>query len=202
MPSYAFGAWFAPRVQYFHVAKRGAARVRVHDAPGEDAVLRIAPNGDRAILRPFVADSASPAAFGLVDMRTGRVERLLGPRDSLASGSVEWSPDAKKLIVGPGLTGGAIREVDLATRQVTPIVPSGSWTLLGWDPAHSRLWLVRTGFARDTMASLRLATIARQGAGWGPVTPLPNSQARQALNARYAAATNGRIVVGVKDTPG
>jgi dipeptidyl aminopeptidase/acylaminoacyl peptidase len=147
------------------------------------------------------------APYGVVDLRTGRIERLIdAPHPQFArpgTGSPFWSPDGRSVVIHSLLPLDASDaaenaerakappqwiEVDLATRRVTPIGVPGDWRVVRWDPRQGLVLSRGSRFAR----------VARKADGaWGALEDLG---AVDGFSSEWhPVATNGRVVVGVRE---
>lgn len=135
---------------------------------------------------------------GVVDVATGKIEPLIdapSPQfERYESGSPLWSPDGKSVIVYTLLPQRpadppAWVEVDLATRQVSPLELEKDSRPLGWADEGRTLVLSRKGeqFGRLTRAS---------DGKWGKGV---YTSAVKGFNPDWSVASDGRIVLGVRD---
>ncbi|HEY3122035.1 MAG TPA: hypothetical protein VGL15_15525 [Vicinamibacteria bacterium] len=135
------------------------------------------------------------APYGLVDLDTGRIERLIDvPHPQFArdgSGPV-WSPDGRTVVIhslvpDDGAAPPQWVEVDVGTRRLTPLgVPAG-WRVVRWD--------AREGLVLSRGTSVALMK-RRDDGGWGE---LSETGAAAGFSLYQTVATNGRIVVGVQE---
>lgn len=146
------------------------------------------------------------APYGLVDLATGKIERLLdAPRAHFARNNAApvWAPDGTSIILqtllpldGPDEASRATQaaappqwvQVDLATRRLTPLGLPDEWRVVRWDATGNAL-VVNRG------ATFGLLPRGNDGT-WGP---LQETGAIGGLNSWFTVATNGRIAIGVKD---
>jgi dipeptidyl aminopeptidase/acylaminoacyl peptidase len=135
------------------------------------------------------------APYGLVDLETGRIERLIDvphPQFARDGGGPVWSPDGRSVVIhsllpDDGKAPPQWVEVDLAMRRLTPLaVPSG-WRVARWDPREGLV------LSRGTSVALMKR---RDGGGWGELT---ETGAAAGFSLYQTVATNGRSVVGVQE---
>jgi dipeptidyl aminopeptidase/acylaminoacyl peptidase len=149
------------------------------------------------------------APYGLVDLKTGKIERLIDaphPQfDQLNGGGPPvWSPDGESVLVytlSPPETNlsedreksnllPGWYEVSIPGRASQRLnVPIG-WRVLRWNSAGKALVLSKG-------AEFALLTKTATGK-WGGLTSLGSVPG---LNTQIAAATNGRLVIGVREAP-
>lgn len=138
------------------------------------------------------------APYGLVDAASGKIERLLDaphPQfDGEQSGDPLWVPDGKSVILYTLLPDAPAEparwvEVDIATRRITSLGLPKSWRPVAWTDRGSTLVLKGGG---GHFGLLRRDA----GKGWNGFRDLG---APQGFNPDWPVASNGRIVIGVKD---
>lgn len=135
---------------------------------------------------------------GVVDAKTGRIEPLIkapSPQfETGESGAPLWSSDGHSVIVytlfhDRPADPPAWVEVNLGTRRIQPLGLPEGWKPIAWAQDDHTLILDGKG--------QRFGTITRSGAGrWGELVDLG---ATQGFNPDWAVATNGKLVLGVKD---
>jgi dienelactone hydrolase len=143
------------------------------------------------------------APYGLVDLRTGAIERLIdAPHPQFdankGGGDPLWAPDGKSVVVYTLLPIEADEavagmppqwvEVDIATRQVRPLAAPLGWSVVSWDSAGTGLILTRG-------QNVGLLSKKRSG-DWGDFREIGTIAG---LSVGQAVATNGRLVIGVKE---
>ncbi|MEJ1961327.1 MAG: hypothetical protein WDO56_07195 [Gammaproteobacteria bacterium] len=138
------------------------------------------------------------APYGLVDLKTGRIERLIdAPHPQFEvheSGSPLWAPDGRSVILYtllPDVPGASPQwvEVDIATRAITPLHLPRDVRPVAWVNAGRALVLSGKGG--------RFFRVARSAdGGWGRAM---FAGALQGFNGFWTEATDGRVVIGVKD---
>jgi dipeptidyl aminopeptidase/acylaminoacyl peptidase len=137
-------------------------------------------------------------AVGVVDMATGGIEALIdapSPQfESYESGPPLWSPDGRSVIfytLFPDRPADppAWVEVDVKTRRISPLGLPKDWKPIGWAQDARTLILDRKG--------VRFGTVARATDGqWGTLVDLGGAEG---FDSSWTVATNGKIVIGVKD---
>lgn len=135
---------------------------------------------------------------GVVDAKTGHIEPLIkapSPQfESGESGAPLWSPDGHSVIVYTLFPDRPADpptwvEVDLGTRRIQPLGLPKNWRPIGWAKDGRTLVLDSKG--------TRFGTMTRSSAGhWNALIDLG---ATQGFNPDWAVATNGKLVLGVKD---
>lgn len=138
--------------------------------------------------------------YGLVDLGTGRIERLHPATHPMWGGLPAWAPDGRSVVVYGNFASGEAGsrgeraaqwgEVNLATRRVTLLPIPAGWNVVTFDAQGGSLLFFdkRKGYGR----------ISRNASGkWGTFAALgfPGD-----LNLRWQPATDGTIAIGVKDT--
>lgn len=138
------------------------------------------------------------APYGLVDAKSGRIERLIDaphPQfDGDNSGDPLWLPDGKSVIVYTLLPDAPAAppqwvEVDVATHAITPLGLAKSWRPIAFSDRGSTL--VLAGKERH-FGIVRRAAERR----WSGFQDLGTTQG---FNADWAPASNGHVLIGVKD---
>jgi dipeptidyl aminopeptidase/acylaminoacyl peptidase len=147
------------------------------------------------------------APYGLVDLATGRIARLIdAPHPQFSSrggGPPLWAADGRSVIVhtllpldDPDAETNARRaaappqwvEVDIGTRRITPLGVPPEWRVLRWANDGQALVVHRgTSFGIFQRRADRT---------WGE---LVERGTVEGFNSSYAIATNGRVAIGVKD---
>ena len=209
----ATGDWFARSglLRYFvRQAADGRAR-QVYEMPGPEAgsdppQFWIAPDGRHAVVYPYSPGAPATSTVGLMDLNNGTIERLISSgelQDSVER--VLWSRDGKSLLVFGYVRltkyegrSAKLGEVSLSTRQVTWMKIGPRYDPLGWTAAGDGILLTR-GYRQVSALDGEvpaLAVLRRLGTGWGEPT---DYDPKYDLNPTYFRATNGRVVVGVKD---
>ncbi|MPY89811.1 MAG: hypothetical protein GEU99_18050 [Luteitalea sp.] len=145
------------------------------------------------------------APYGLVDLATGTIERLVDAphvpfgRVGRDAGPPVWSPDGRAVLIHTLLpldqpdaaqTPAQWVEVDIATRRITPLGLGEGWKVVRWDGRRNTL-VVRRGSAFTTMA---------RGADGTWDNPQAAGEV-EGFSPRYDVATNGRVVIGLKEAP-
>jgi dipeptidyl aminopeptidase/acylaminoacyl peptidase len=143
------------------------------------------------------------APYALIDLATGRMQKFIDaprPYSGKGSGNPVWAPDGRSVaiftLLPPGTHEGSADEppqwaqVDIATREVTPLnVPRG-WQVSSWSADGSELVLYDK--------YMGFATMSRDANGqWGD---FKRHDAARHINPIWKPATSGRFVVGVKDS--
>ena len=154
---------------------------------------------------PHERDALPAGTFGLIDLETQKITELIdAPGSKWADGDGEpvWSPDGKSVLVHALLpvegdeasrkvaAAGPVQwiEVDLATRRVAPLRVAPEWRAVRWNRGDEVIL---------TNASGAFASISRAANGrWGAVRVLGTPAG---FNAHYDVATNGEVVIGVRD---
>jgi dipeptidyl aminopeptidase/acylaminoacyl peptidase len=146
---------------------------------------------------PYVRRMAAP--YGLVDLRTGKIERLMdaphSPFDiNSGGGDPLWAPDGKSVLIYTLLPNDTSSqsmwgEMDIATRQFNRLnIPSG-WRPTSWEDQGNTL--VLNGKYGHVGIMRRL-----HGREWGKIVDIG---AAAGFDRDWPVATNGRSVIGVKD---
>jgi|HubBroStandDraft_6_1064221.scaffolds.fasta_scaffold31344_1 dipeptidyl aminopeptidase/acylaminoacyl peptidase len=205
MPQVALGNWFSPRVEYFIVAGPSAQPRKIFEGSGARGAptFWMSPDGRKAVVYPFAESAKAPQTFGLIDMSSGKIERLI-PGDTPSAGRILWARDSQSLIVAPppfGSGPAVLYEVNASSRKMTSrnIGQGTQWNLLGWTASGDGLILTRGGYPRSGDPEGTLAVIHRTTDGWAEPAVVTRAESRFGLNARYFSGTNGRLIVGVND---
>lgn len=147
---------------------------------------------------------AAPAA--LVDLANGRIERLIdapSPQFGPEAGPPLWVPDGRSILLYTLLKDKPAAppqwvEVDISTKQVTPLTLPKGWKPVSWQ-ADGRALIISKG-GRSTNNGRFYGKVSRSPGGkWGRIVELgePNG-----FNGRFwQPATNGEVVIGIKQSP-
>jgi len=142
------------------------------------------------------------APYGLVDLASGRIERLIDaphPQFARETGPPLWAPDGRSVVIHSllPLDGAAAAEnaaeppqwleLELATRKITKTGAPSGWRIVRWDPQLGLILSRGSAFARMARG--------KDGA-WGTLEELG---AVEGFSPHQAVATDGRIVVGVQE---
>jgi len=143
--------------------------------------------------------------YGLADLSTGVVRRFIDaphPRSDRAGGNPVWAPDGRSVLIYTLLPFDGSNdneasqapprwvEVELATKRLRSLDLPDDWQVQAWNETNDTL-VVRKG---QQIASL----LRRDDGCWGELQPIATIEGFQ----RYPdAVTNGRIVVGSRETP-
>lgn len=172
------GDWFNSKWQYFLVHRPGGSAKLIYEGPGSRAIrpnFWVSPDGQSAVVYPYVPVQGESPTLGLINMHTGQIERLLLPGNVLrvdegsrsqerridfgSSSRILWSADSKSLLifsVGPKQTGalsvlgtilpGAdIYELALKTRRTSWAKVGRRYDLIGWNVKEDGILLNRSG---------------------------------------------------------
>jgi dipeptidyl aminopeptidase/acylaminoacyl peptidase len=198
--------WFASSLEYFLIEKSGGTPHKIGIGltikPGESPHIWLAPDGRYAAVK-YVPSVGSAETLGLVDMATGRIERLLR-KDAPVPGQVLWARNSRSLVVLDTSSSEAtvLSDIDLDTRHVTSIgVGHGleAWVLLGWNREGDEAILRRGMFAIRGDPERTLAAVRRTKDGWESPRKIAVAESQFGLNPRFYSGTNGSLIVGVKD---
>jgi len=147
---------------------------------------------------------ATAVPYGLVDLSTGAIERFViapHPHMERGSGPPVWAPDGRSVLIytllpwdgsDDGASQGRPRwvEVDVATRRLRSLDLPDDWQVQAWNKDNDTL-VVRKG--------QEIATLPRRDNGcWGELQPVATING---LQRQPDAVTNGRIIVGARETP-
>jgi dienelactone hydrolase len=148
------------------------------------------------------------APYGLVDLNTGNIERLIdAPHPQfdgvMGGGEPLWAPDGKSVIIYTllpldGDNGGFQKaseappqwcEVTIAGRRIVPLgIPEG-WKVLRWDTGGDALILSK---------GAEIAEFKKTAAGrWGQLKPMGSIIG---FSPAFSPTTNGRLVMGVRES--
>ena len=147
---------------------------------------------------PFMRRVAAP--YGLIDLKTGRIERLLdAPHPQFevdeSGDTVLWAPDGASVIIYTLLPDAPADppqwvEVNLDTRKITPLKLPKSWRPLAWTDKARALLLKDTGNHFGMLHKM-------SHQDWGFFQDLG---AVQGFDPDWTVASNGRVILGVKNT--
>lgn len=199
----ARGEWIQPEVRVFLLdTERGEPVELARLTSNAPPKVWMSPSGQSAVVGPYVAAADETLQNGrvpglaLVNLQTGHVEQLVDVFPSAYRGRVLWPTDETRVLVWlpPKL-----HEVNIRTKQTVEVAVGAPWDLVGWKAAGEQLIFARSGHPREGRPEETLATLARAGDGWGQLVLLPSVTSKYTLNPRYPVATNGELIVGVKD---
>lgn len=196
----ALGQWLRPQTR-FVIVRRGSAPLTIHEAPRDRDVFPavwMSPSGKLAAFYPYGVPGKSEPTLGLADIESGTVSLLSDVTPSFRRGRILWSHDESELLLSepPHLY-----RIPLATKEAHSVWVGEDWDLLGWTGRTGRLLFARSGYPVDPDSTAALAVFDVPGGDEARLTPLDVvGDALYGLNPRYTAATNGRLVVGVKDS--
>jgi len=197
----AAGDWFTRGVEYFLVKGPGGKAQKIYEGKHGPPDFWISPDGRYAAVYPYVATAGAAPEFGLIDMMSGRLERLLkeaGP----SAGRVLWSRDSKSLLIFSKAYAKPITlwDIDLSSRRPrsTVIGQGREWEMVGYGGTGDDVIFTRGAYAVEGDSEQTLAILKRRRDG-ANLKPSKKLESGFDLNARYYSTTNGRLVVGVKD---
>lgn len=146
---------------------------------------------------PYVRRMAAP--YGLVDLKTGKIKRLIdaphSPFDiNSGGGDPLWAPDGKSVLIYTLLPNDTSSrpvwvEMDMATRQFNKLDISSGWQPSGWKNQGDILLLSGRDGHVGIMHRLR-------NGKWGKII---DAGAAMGFDRNWPVATNGHLVIGVKD---
>lgn len=192
------------------------------------ATLTGDPTGRFALVFPFRNDAATPklgqydsfreadereqrlsTPYGLIDLGTGDIRPLINAPHPVfgaghGGGSPIWSPSGETVLIHTmlPLTGSdsALKakapaqwvEVEVSSGRINSVpVPSQ------WHPVY---WEARSGSIIIAKGN-ELARITKRAGAWVAPKPIGKPEGLPSLHVVFDAATNGRIVVGVNESP-
>ena len=148
----------------------------------------------QAYMNEYARRVAAP--YGLVDVKTGQIQRLLdapGSPFEHESGPPLWAQDGRSVIIFTLLPDDPAAlprwiEVSIDSRKMVPLGLPKEWRPVAWtEDGKGVVTSARGG---------RFGTVHRTDRGWGAM--VERSSVR-GFNSDWEPATNGRLLIGVED---